>query len=64
MSILVKQAIAHAFSELVMHVESALWRFKLAELRAAYENCLKNLNIDSSANRTRFKGELLEDNGI
>ena len=41
--------------------------FKLAELHAAYENHLKNLNIDFSANRTRLKGKLLDyfqDNGI
>ena len=46
-----------------MHVESALVDgihvFKLAELHAAYENRLKNLNT-FSANRTRLKGELLE----
>ena len=33
--------------------------FKLAELHVAHENCLKNLNIDFSANRIRLKGELL-----
>ena len=62
---LIKQARARAFAELVMHVESALEDgihvFKLAELHAAYENRLKNLN------RTRLKGKLLyyfQDNGI
>ena len=41
-------------------LEEGIHVFKLAELHAAHENRLKNLNIDFSANRTRLKGKLLD----
>ena len=39
---------------------------QISWVHAAYENRLKNLNIDFSANRTRLKGKLFyfHDNGI
>lgn len=59
-----KQGRDRAFAELVMHVESALeqgtYMFPLAELHAAYEERLKEFNIDTSINRSRLKKELLD----
>ncbi len=56
---------ARTFAELVMqHVENGIEKgvfvFKLADLHAAYEKRLEQLNITTSINRTRLKGELLD----
>ena len=60
-----KQAKARAFAELVMLVENGIEQdtcvFKLADLHAAYEKRIEQLiNVRTSINRTRLKGELLD----
>ncbi len=63
-SIVVKQAKARAFAELVMHIESSLeegiYVFKLTELHDRYENRSKKLHVDFSTNRTRLNEELTD----
>ncbi len=47
-----------------MHVENDIEKgtcvFKLADLHASYEEHMEQLNITTSINRTRLKGELLD----
>ncbi len=59
-----KQLKAQAFAELVMHVENDIEKgtgvFKLADLHASYEERIEQLNITTTINRRRLKGELLD----
>ncbi len=59
-----KQLKAQAFAQLVMHFENDIEKgtcvFKLADLHASYEEHMEQLNITTSINRTRLKGELLD----